>query len=622
MKVVPKLGYWNVGYVFYYRLSLRSGIRKKRFEVSKIKKGDLFFETETDHPYIDLLDNYRDDIVEKADAIMNGIFTFYHYHKFNMGEKPDWFHDPFSNKSLNLDTRQKHWTDINEFDLNTGDIKNIWELSRFDWVTDLARAYAITNDTKYLTRLNDLLSDWIIQNPVNSGVNWRCGQETSIRIMKMFWASLIMGQSDQISGVLFDFIIKHLERVAGNINYAKAQDNNHGTSEAAALYVGSVWLLEQAKSIQPETISSLKRFRKKGRHLLEERIDQLVLEDGSFAQKSVNYHRVVMDTISFVLSGMKEFKESPLKRQTNKKLYQLGIWMLQMISNEKGEVPNLGANDGAMFMTLHNNDYRDFRPSLQLYFALLKGVKIWDYQDLYEPLIWCGIELNSLTQFGGVEFPDTRIRDKEFVQIKSGDIILRVLATQDNFRPSQEVMHIDLFYKGKNILIDTGSYSYNSEESAYFKSIEAHNCLQFGDKQPMPEISRFLTGEWVKVRSHEIKKDSINIAWTGAYRDYRNNNHKRTVVVNSEENRVEITDEFESKKDGVPQIIRFHLGEEHQKFISLSCSNEDGIRLDPILKKGWSSLYYMNKSEIEVIEFTSYSKKGSFNTIISLKNNT
>lgn len=617
--VVPRLGYWNVGYVFYYRLSLKSGLRKRRFKLSEIEKGDLFTAMDTNHPFNDDLIKYKEDIFKKADNILKGEFIFYHFHKFKFEEIPDWFYDPFSDKTLNGKICNKHWTEINEFDLNTGDIKNLWEISRFDWVTDLARAYSLSNNKIYLKRLNLLLADWIEKNPINRGVNWRCGQETSIRIMKLFWASSMMNQTKKISDNLFDLIFEHLKRIEKNIQYAVAQDNNHGTSESAALYIGSCWLSAQNSSKSLENNKTLRRFRNKGRKILENRIKHLILEDGTFAQKSVNYHRVVIDTISFVLLGMREFQERPFNQKINDKLYNLGYWLLQMVSNDKGEVPNIGANDGAMFMTLHSKDYRDYRPALQLYFALLINQKIWDNNELDEPLLWSGINAKRLTAISNEDFPVTGFRDNEFVQIKNEDMILRVLSTQDNFRPDQAVMHIDLFYKDKNVIVGSGSFSYNSKESSYFNSIESHNCMQFANDEPMPKISRFLNGNWIKVKTNGIEENNETISWSGHYLDYRNNFHKRSVKMYKQRNMIEVLDEYESNNDNELKTLRFHLDQEYSKFLSFTCFDANDKKIESSLKNGWRSLYYMNKSEVDVMEFASDCKKGVFRTIINLK---
>ena len=81
---------------------------------------------------------------------MKGIFTWFSYHKQAVGTNPNWFYNPFEQTTL-LKTNL-HWTEYSDFNFNTGDVKIIWELSRFDWLTDLARAYKVSGDKKYLDK--------------------------------------------------------------------------------------------------------------------------------------------------------------------------------------------------------------------------------------------------------------------------------------------------------------------------------------------------------------------------------------------------------------------------------------------------------------------------------------
>ena len=63
------------------------------------------------------------------------------------------------------------------------------------------------------------------------GVNWKCGQEASIRVIH-----LIMGPFKSLknpSNALIQLIITHLKRIEPTTSYAIGQSNNHGTSEGA-----------------------------------------------------------------------------------------------------------------------------------------------------------------------------------------------------------------------------------------------------------------------------------------------------------------------------------------------------------------------------------------------------
>ena len=85
----------------------------------------------------------------------------------------------------------------------------------------------------------------------------------------------------------------HLCRIAPTIRYAIAQDNNHGISEAAALFIGGTWLVKMGNLVG-------QRWADMGRYWLEDRALRLIGPQGSFSQSSLNYHRMILDTFCIV----------------------------------------------------------------------------------------------------------------------------------------------------------------------------------------------------------------------------------------------------------------------------------------------------------------------------------
>ena len=90
--------------------------------------------------------------------------------------------------------------------------------------------------------------------------------------------------------------------MSATTSYAIGQDNNHGTSEAAALFVGGSWLAVHGDPSAGEIAA-------RGRTMLEERVERLVASDGSFSQYSVNYHRLLLDTLSITEWWRRELEE-------------------------------------------------------------------------------------------------------------------------------------------------------------------------------------------------------------------------------------------------------------------------------------------------------------------------
>src|SRR5690606_5962127 len=137
-----------------------------------------------------------------------------------------------------------------------------------DWVPAMAQR-ARQGEQKELERLNAWLADWTTTNAPYQGPNWKCGQEASIRVIHLACAALLLGQVRDPLPALLDLVALHLRRIAPTVQYAMAQDNNHGTSEAAALFVGGSWLAEHGDRRGA-------RWAAAGRNLLENRAARLI----------------------------------------------------------------------------------------------------------------------------------------------------------------------------------------------------------------------------------------------------------------------------------------------------------------------------------------------------------
>ena len=150
---------------------------------------------------------------------------------------PNWFENPFSD--LPQPDASHDWWRIPDF--GSGDIKGLWELSRFDWLVAWATKAAHGDDAA-LGRMNQWLQDWSRKNPPYKGPNWKCGQEASIRVMHLVLAAWLLDQDRTPATGLKQLVAAHLQRIAPTMSYAIGQRNNHGTSEAAALFIGGSFL--------------------------------------------------------------------------------------------------------------------------------------------------------------------------------------------------------------------------------------------------------------------------------------------------------------------------------------------------------------------------------------------
>ncbi|TKA90991.1 heparinase II/III family protein [Halopseudomonas bauzanensis] len=526
---------------------------------------------------------------------------------------PQWLSGCFSNERV--EGSERNWWQVPDFDPAVGDIKTVWEFSRFDWVLSCAQN-AAKGDEAALLRLNHWISDWLKVNPPYRGPNWKCGQEASIRVMHLAIAAHLLGQIAESTASLLDLIELHLDRISPTVMYAMAQNNNHGTSEAAALFIGGSFLEANGRLVGNKLMHS-------GRKWLENRVRRLIEKDGSFSQHSLNYHRVMLDSISMAELWRRQLGLVPFSRAFYLRAASASEWLRYMTQPFNGDGPNFGANDGARLLQLTDTDYRDYRPSIQLSSVLFHSALAFSKDgDWNQPLYWLRLPLPEIqlpapssVQFDGGGY---------FI-CRKGSAMALIGYPRYRYRPGQaDALHLDFWLDGENWLRDAGSFSYNTDQRwlDYFRGTAAHNTVQFDDRDQMPRLSRFLLGAWLKARKVEplVVSDGVQSCSAG-YRDWKGSEHHRSIVMTKGD--IRVTDKiahFESRA-----VLRWRLKPGDWSIevdtnriqtagFSLAVASNVPIKRFEIVE-GWESRYYLRKTPIPVLE-VEVALPGELTTII------
>ncbi len=528
-------------------------------------------------------------------------------------QPPDWHADPLSGRRI--PNSSLPWWRIPDFDPLAGDIKLIWELSRMDWALAWGQR-ARKGDLSALSRLNDWLSDWCRSNPPYFGPNWKCGQEASIRVIHLALTAFMLGQVRKPTPALCDLVRLHLRRISSTLSYGIGQDNNHGTSEAAALFIGGSWL---------QTLGDVDatRWAKKGRRWLENRIAALVTKGGTFSQHSLNYHRLMLDTYSVVEIWRRHLNLSPFSDRLDARRRAAAVWLHRLIDPDSGDGPNLGANDGVRLLPLSDSRFRDYRPSVQLAIALFEGRRAYVLSGRFDdPLQWLGI---SVPKQPMAKIDSANFLDSGYAVFRRDSIMLILRYPCLRFRPSQaDALHLDLWKTGDNILRDDGSYSYSAEVkwSKYFGSTAAHNTVQFDDRDQMPRLGRFLFGNWLRVRDLKTFSEYDGIIRVAAgYQDNHGARHYRGVALGK--NILHVRDAIDRFQ--IKAVLRWRLSPRPWRLEG--CGVTDGanqILVEasvPIVRcelvAGWESRHYLEKTLIPVLEIE-VRQSGILNTYFHL----
>lgn len=596
-----RLGISNMFHVAVYRFAIKLGYFQKKLPIDnqfKSKPKATFFTKEA--------------IKIDSEKITLVALEAFGWLNVDTSKVPNWL--KAVDKENIVKNNAIHWSQLNDFDLAVGDIKTVWELSRFNWLFSFSLAYIKTNKFEHINTLNHWLNDWNVHNPINQGVNWKCGQEASIRVMHLATTTYLLNQERTITTDLADFLYAHLVRIAPTIRYAMAQDNNHGTSEAAALYIGSV-MLEKHDKYQKN--ASIIQWKKTGKYWLKNRAEKLIDNDGAFSQNSVNYHRLMLDTLSLSEFFRQQFGQPKFSSNYYKKVDKAIDWLKATVSKTSGKTPILGLNDGAQLLPLTSCDYVDYRPSVQWASSLFQSNIIYDQSHPLNQLMILlptNKKINENTDPCVINSLNTSY---QLLQNEHTRCYMRTPNTK--FRPTCcDALHLDVWIEDENILLSTGSYSYNCESKlqAYFTSVRSHNTIQFDQHEQMPKLSRFLYNHWV----HSTVKNKSEHHLCAQYTNSLGHAHKREVNLST--NALHITDSINGVKGQA--TLRWHLPNKDwrqsgNKIISGQLTIE--ITADTPIKKialveGYQSIYYLKKHKIPVIEVI-LSQSGIVNTLLS-----
>jgi hypothetical protein len=617
LRTSKQLGWRNCVAVAAYRVALRTGLFERHLPVGPCPIPERLKTQPLQSPFSANVwtATSRNRCLAAADALLAGTATWFSHESHAVGSPPDWFLDPASGQRF-PDSAQ-HWSRCRPF--AGADIKRCWELSRWGWAPLLIRAWRLSGDHRYRDGYNSWCKSWCQANPVNGGSNWLCGQEVSMRLLHALQAWQLADAPAQLPDPRpkrAAFAAAHLHRIAATERYAQAQDNNHWTSEAAALFIGGSWLSASASN----HASAGRRWAAEGRRALERSVARLVMVDGSFAQHSLTYHRLLLDTLAQVELWRRWLDLPRFSELLHERCRAATHWFAALVDPCSGDGPNLGSNDGALCYQLHSQLYRDFRPTLQLASVLFSGQPALAPSPWDEPLHWLGLATPPPTS--PVVAPRMAADSVELFA-DGGYVLLRpnfstwalLRLPVYRFRPAHaDPLHFDLWHQGVNLLRDGGSYAYNADptELAYFPGIASHNTVQFDGAEHMPRLGRFLWGDWLQLEAPpqlELAKAGRSI--TAVYR-CAHGRHKRRVQADSSGQSWTITDHCSGFRHRL--VLRWRLCPADWQLLmegasAQLCSSHAQIRVEcnqPIqrleLTAGWESLLYAQKTALPVLE--------------------
>jgi hypothetical protein len=335
----------------------------------------------------------------------------------------------------------------------------------------------------------------------------------------------------------------------------------------------------------------------------------------------------MLDTLSVAEAWRRYVGDAPFADDLYTRAAAATRWLGAMIDPTSGDGPNLGANDGARLYRLDTSAYRDFRPCLQLASPLFTRGAALDSGPWDESAAWLGVPVEGparpwLDDLSSAVFPDGGY---VVMRNRTGARLL-LRAPTARFRPAHaDALHLDLWWKGKNVLRDGGTYSYADGEAVAKTvcSVVGHNIEQFDGHDQMPRLGRFLYGAWVRVVGvPAITTSADGQTWAGSYTDVWRAQHKRTVTLGADA--LTVLDQVQGFKREA--VLRWRLAPGNWSLNETGCTSTIArIRVEssvPIrrmsLESGWESRHYLEKSAVPVLEVEVAKSPAVLTTTITL----
>ncbi|EAZ96270.1 hypothetical protein FBBAL38_02585 [Flavobacteria bacterium BAL38] len=612
------MGLRYTSYRIRHEVEKRLGFLKKKHPINPDTKNFISLEewrkasipfVITEKELLQFEKHSSDNLKEKATKILNGEICFFSSDWKKLGTSYDWITNPETGFQYDI---SKHWSEINDFNPANGDIKYVWEKSRFTYLLTLIRNdYHFNED--HSTFVFAEIESWIDANPINQGPNWKCSQEISLRLFNWMYALHFYKNSEALTEALWTKIQNvmywSLHHVYHHIDFSRiAVRNNHAITETLALTISELLF-----PFIPET----KKWSTEGRKWFEQEVAYQVYDDGTFLQFSMNYQRVLVQLFSFGIA-LTEKHHKPFSNLFYTRAYKSVYFLYQCLQQENGYLPNYGANDGALFFPLTECEYRDYRPQLNTLHRILTGQKLFEPTAIHEDYYWLQTLAKPTFNFEKID------QNKGITSFENGGYYMCRTNTSFTFircgnhkdRPSHaDNLHMDVWVEGKNILRDSGTYKYNTskELSAYFTGTNAHNTIVVNDESQMLKGSRFIWYYWTQCIKADWEETNEEFIFTGKIKAFQQLNkkatHSRTIKISKNTSKWKVIDEVSEMDQYIKDQI-WHLDDYSVTFDS----HTNDEKIEPKNSLSYDSEYYGLKQEGKAVSF---SFKNRIETIIN-----
>ncbi len=512
----------------------------------------------------------RQQVIAAAEEVLAGRWELLGAVRQDM-EDPDWFFDPVTGRRapqvdycFNVDHRCE---DV------TGNVKQIWELSRMHHLTVLAAAFALSGDERYAERTASHLRSWWAQNPFLSGVHWTSGIEAGLRLITWVWVRrLLDGWSG--AGGLFernDVALAQIwwhQHYLANFRSRGSSANNHVIAEAAGLLVAALafdWFAESPL------------WREEATRVLEQELTSNTFPSGVNREMAFDYHGFVTE-LAVVAAAEADWNGHPLSDDLWTLLYRM-FDVVAATVDVKLRPPRQGDGDNGRALVIDPSATGRSSGLLAIGESLFDAPGWWPRVRPTVTSTLLGTMAGRRAAAGQPERRPCHFTDAGLTLMRSSasdgeEIWCRCDAGPHGFlsiaaHAHADALAVEVRHDGIDVLADPGTYCYHGEPfwRSYFRSTLAHNTIEVGRRDQSTSGGPFLWTRHARSQLIELQTDEDGAVtmWTAEHDGYRSLAppvvHRRSVRLASRLRRLEIVDCLETT-GGHGFRMAFHLGPE------------------------------------------------------------
>jgi hypothetical protein len=505
-------------------------------------------------------------VLAAADEVLGGRWQVLGTTRADM-RAPDWFFDPITGRRA---PRNEYCFSINHrSEAVTGNVKQVWELSRHQHVTLLASAYALSGSDAYAEAAAAQLTSWWDANPFLSGVHWTSGIELGLRLISWVWTRRLLDGWSGAAG-LFERNQQALTQIWWHQSYLAAfrsrgsSANNHVIAEAAGQLVAALafpWFAES----RPWADTSA--------DLLQQELARNTFPSGVNREMAFEYHGFVAE-LGLAAAVEADGAGRPLDDATKALLGRM-LDVVAATLDEQSRPPRQGDSDDGRGFLLGSPEDNRWVTLLAIGRDLFGAPGWWPPTppDAASSLLASLGTRKPLTDRPCARpssFPDAGLTILRTAPEDGPEIWCRCDGGPHGFltiaaHAHADALSVEVRHGGVDILADPATYCYHGEDRwrTYFRSTLAHNTIELGGVDQSASGGHFL---WTRHARTQVIEDETalsgdTLSWCAEHDGYTAleppAGHRRTVRLVPATRRLEICDEVETTH---PYRIAFHFG--------------------------------------------------------------